>query len=119
MVEQLEILSRGGVYLAKLSPTKDAEVGKVRPIILLNSQAILNKKPPIIFVCPLSSKSYSEFSGLHFELAPRDSLKVRSYALLEHCRSISLGRVVYPRLAQVTDSELNGILHKLQILIGI
>lgn len=119
MVEQIEILSRGGIYLAKLNPNKEDEIGKVRPVVILNSQTILDKKPPIIFVCPLSSQSHSEFNALHFELAPRDNLKAKSYALTEHCRSISLSRVIYPRLAQITNSELNSILHKLQFLLGI
>ena len=118
-MEQIEILSRGGVYLAKLNPAKQAEVGKVRPVVLLNSQVILDKKPPVVFICPLSSKSYSEFNGLHYELAPRDSLKVISYALLEHCRSISLNRLIHPRIAQVTNPELDLIFYKLQILLGI
>jgi mRNA interferase MazF len=118
MVEQ-EILNRGGIYLAKLDPTKKNEVGKIRPVIILNSQTILNTSPPIIFICPLSSKSQPEFSELHFELKVRDNLQVKSYALIEHCRSISLGRIIQPRLAQITHLELNNILHKLQRLVGL
>ncbi|MEA0971658.1 hypothetical protein Megvenef_01642 [Candidatus Megaera venefica] len=37
MVEQIEILTRAGIYLAKLNPAKDVEIGKVRPVIILNS----------------------------------------------------------------------------------
>ncbi len=37
MVEQKEILTRGGIYLARLDPAKINEVGKIRPIIILNS----------------------------------------------------------------------------------
>ena len=36
MVGQIEILTRGGVYLGKLNPAKHAEIGKVRPVIILN-----------------------------------------------------------------------------------
>ena len=118
-MEQIEILTRGGIYLAKLNPAKDLEIGKVRPVIILNSQVILNSTPPIIFICPLSSQSQLEFSNLHYELNPRDSLKVKSYALIEHCRSISLNRLIHPRIGQTTELELNNVLHKLQRLLGI
>lgn len=118
MVEQ-QTLTRGGIYLAKLDPAKQDEVGKIRPIIILNSQTILNASPPIIFICPLSSQSKPEFSTLHIELEIRDNLQVKSYALVEHCRSITINRIIYPRLAQTTFSELNNILHKLQRLIGL
>ncbi|MEA0971770.1 Type II toxin-antitoxin system PemK/MazF family toxin [Candidatus Megaera venefica] len=117
MVEQEKILTRGGIYLARLDPAKGEEIGKIRPIIILNSQVILNQIPPIIFICPLSSQSQPEFKHLHVELEVRDNLKVTSYALVEHCRSITINRVIHPRLAQTTSTELNSILHKLRRLV--
>lgn len=114
MVGQIEILTRGGVYLEKLTPAKDVEIDKVRPVIILNSQLILDSVPPIIFICPLSSQSQKEFSNLHYELSPRDNLKVKSYTLIEHCRSISLNRIVYPRIGQLSKLELDNILNKLR-----
>ena len=68
MVGQIETLTRGGVYLGKLNPAKHNEIGKVRPVIILNSQLILDSAPPIIFICPLSSQSQKEFSNLHYEV---------------------------------------------------
>ena len=119
MVGEQKILTRGGIYLAKPNPAKKNEVGKVRPIIILNSQVILNNTPPVVFVCPLSSQSQPEFKALHIILEPRDSLHVKSYALVEHCRSITVSRLIYPRLAQITDNEINIILHSFQRLIGL
>ena len=116
MVGQIEILTRGGVYLGKLNPAKHAETGKVS---ILNSQLILDSMPPIIFICPLSSQSQKEFSNLHYELSPRDNLRAKSYALIEHCRSISLNRIVYPRIGQLSKSELDNILNRLQRLVGL
>lgn len=117
MVEQDKTLTRGGIYLARLDPAKGEEIGKIRPIIILNSQVILNDIPPIIFICPLSSQSQPEFRHLHIELEVRDNLKVTSYALVEHCRSITINRVIHPRIAQTSSIELNTILHKLRRLV--
>lgn len=119
MVEQEEILTQGGVYLARLDPAKAAEVGKIRPVVVLNAQVILDIIPPTVFICPLSSQSQPAFSSLHVKLSPRDNLKVMSYALVEHCRSITIRRIVYPRLAQLTDYELRLVLHRLQRLVGL
>lgn len=116
-MEQDKTLTRGGIYLARLDPAKGEEIGKIRPIIILNSQVILNDIPPIIFICPLSSQSQPEFRHLHIELEVRDNLKVTSYALVEHCRSITINRVIHPRIAQTTSIELNTILHKLRRLV--
>ena len=118
MVEEV-VLTRGGVYLAKLDPAKHTEVGKIRWVVILTAQSILNVKPMITFVCPLSSQSQPEFSSLHVKLPPRDNLQVASYALTEHCRTITTKRLVYPRLAQLTSQEIEAILHRLQRFIGV
>ena len=116
MVAQEEILTRGGIYHARLNPAK---VGKIQPIALLTSQTILDITPPILFICPLSSQSQPAFSSLHVQLPPRDNLEVTSYALVEHCRSISMQRIILPRLAQLTANEIRLMLHRLQRLIGL
>lgn len=118
-MEKIDFLTRGGVYLAKLDPAKKSEVGKIRPVILLTGQIILDVRPPIVFVCPLSSKSYKEFQQLHVELPPRDNLQVASFALVEHCRSITISRLTHPRLAQLTANEIALILHRLQRMVGL
>ena len=39
-------LTRGGVYLARLDPARGAEVGKLRPVVILTAQALLDVNPP-------------------------------------------------------------------------
>lgn len=111
--------TRGGVYLARLDPAKGAEIGKLRPVVLLTDQDLLDVKPPHIFICPLSSRSEQAYQALHVELSARDNLHVESYALAEHCRSISIRRMQPERLAQLDPDEVKQIIYKLQRLIGV
>jgi len=113
-VEKVTILTQGGIYLARLDPSKHAEVGKIRPVVVLMGQFILDVQPASVLVCPLSSQSYPECSQLHVALPPRDSLQNDSYALVEHCRSISIKRIINPRLAQLTNKELGLIFIRLK-----
>lgn len=113
----METLIRGGVYLARLDPVKGAEIGKRRPVVLLTAQALLDVEPPVLFVCPLSSRSDPAYQALHVPLSARDELQVENFGLVEHCRAISRQRVLSHRLAQLTDSELDNIVGKLQRLI--
>jgi len=113
------IYTRGGVYLARLDPAKGAEVGKCRPVVLLTDQGLLNIKPPHIFICPLSSHSQPAYQALHVKLSARDNLHVESFALTEHCRSISIRRIQPDRLAQLDPDEIMQIIHRLQRLIGL
>lgn len=115
----MERLSRGGIYLARLDPAKGAEVGKLRPVAVLSAEEVLEVNSPLLFICPLSSRSESVFDALHVMLSPREGLKVSSYALVEHCRAISRSRLLSQRIAQLTEQELATILHRLQRLVGL
>lgn len=113
-MEGISPLTQGGVYLARLDPSKHAEVGKIRPVVVLMGQFVLDVQPTSVLVCPLSSQSYPECLQLHVSLPPRDSLQKNSYALVEHCRSISVKRLILPRLAQLTSKELGLIFIRLR-----
>jgi mRNA interferase MazF len=106
------------VYLARLDPAKGAEVGKLRPVVVLTDQALLDVSPPHVFVCPLSGQSEAEYQALHVSLPARDSLKVSSYALVEHCRAISIRRLQSDRLAKLEIDEMNEIIRRLHRLVG-
>jgi len=106
------------VYLARLDPAKGAEVGKLRPVAVLTDQALLDVSPPHVFICPLSGRSESAYRALHVSLPARDSLKVKSYALVEHCRAISMRRLQSERLAKLEIDEMNEIIRRLHRLVG-
>lgn len=113
-MDKITPLTQGGVYLARLDPAKHAEIGKIRPVVVLMGQFILDIQPLSVLVCPLSSHSYEGCSSLHVKLPPRDNLQKDSYALVEHCRSISVKRLIEPRLAQLSSAELKLIFKRLQ-----
>ncbi len=89
MVDSTIPLTRGGIYLARLDPARGAEVGKRRPVAILTAQCLLDVDPPVLFICPLSSRSDPAFAALHLCLPARDDLQTQSYALIEHCRAIA------------------------------
>ena len=112
-------LTQGGVYLARLDPSKHTEIGKIRPVVILMGQFILDIQPQSVLVCPLSSKSYDDCTYLHVHLPPRDNLQKESFALIEHCRSILVQRLIEPRLAQLTPRELELIFTRLRYMCDI
>lgn len=65
----MERLIHGGIYLARLDPAKGAEIGKLRPVALLSASEILEIDSPLLFVCPLSSRSEPGYASLQCRLA--------------------------------------------------
>ena len=111
-------LTRGGVYLVRLDPVKGAEVGKLRPVVVLTDQTLLDVSPPHVFICPLSGRSDPDYQALHLSLPARDGLKVNSFALVEHCRAISIRRLQSERLAKLETDELKEMIRRLNRLVG-
>jgi mRNA interferase MazF len=116
MVE-INTFQRGGIYLAKLNPSRYNEIAKLRPVVVLTSQKILNSKPLLVFICPLSSKSQEDFKYLHFKLLPRDRLNEISYVLIEHTKSVSVQRLNNDCLSVLTDKELEQIIKNISFMI--
>ena len=113
MVASVTALSRGGIYLARLDPVKGAEAGKLRPVLILSAQELLDAMPPIVFICPLSSRSDPAYEALHVALPPRAQLERPSWALVEHCRAISTRRLRPHQLATADPQETKEVLRRL------
>lgn len=113
----MSLFQQGGVYLARLDPVKGAEIGKLRPIAVLTNQRLLDAKPVLVFVCPLSTQSKSEFSALHVLVTAKERLLKDSYALVEHCRSLSASRIQSDQLATLSPTQLNTVIHRLKRMI--
>lgn len=114
---EVSVFQQGGIYLARLDPAKGAEIGKLRPVVVLTNQQLLDDKPMVIFVCPLSTKSQPEFSALHVAIEAKERLLKKSYAVVEHCRSLSARRIQNDQLATLSRTELQAVIHRLERMI--
>jgi mRNA interferase MazF len=113
----MNVLQQGGVYLARLDPAKGAEIGKLRPVVVLTNQQLLDVEPVLVFVCPLSTQSQPAFSALHVLIGASGRLLKNSYALVEHCRSLSASRIQRDQLATLSPTQLHAIIQRLKRMI--
>ena len=52
----LMILERGGIYLANLNPAKHDEPGKIRPVLVVQANALNQVDHPTVVVLPLTTR---------------------------------------------------------------
>lgn len=112
-------LARGNIVLARLNPNQGAEIGKIRPVIVLTQTALIEAGLPMIFVIPLSTQYWPELKALRVAIAPRERLLKTSYAVLEQARSIDKSRIENSVLTSLTQSEIKEIETKFSMLTGI
>ena len=102
-------LSKGEIYLANLNPQKKPnEIGKLRPVVVVQSDFINENGYPTTIVVPLSTKLIDDVSPLRYRITKREKLLYDSDALIAHIRAIDNGRFV-ERIASLTVHEMEEI----------
>lgn len=102
----LRIVERGGIYLANLNPNKGQEPGKVRPVIVIQADALNDVDHPTVIVVPLTSRLLSGAYPLRCLIKARGALDCDSDALCDQLRAISRQRISSEKIAALTQQEM-------------
>ena len=111
--------SRGDVVLARLNPNQGAEMGKVRPVLVLTETMLIQAGLPMVMVVPLSSQLWGELSPFRVEITARERLLKTSYLVLEQARSIDRSRIKADLLTRLTTEELQKTETQFKLMLGL
>lgn len=99
-------LLRGGIYLANLNPSKGAEPGKVRPVLVMQNDWLNEVLHGTVIVLPLTTVLIDDAEPLRFRLNPREKLLKTSDVLCDQIRALDTKRITSDRLTSLTAHEL-------------
>ena len=85
---------RGEVWLADLDPRRGTEPGKTRPVLIVQSQALLQAAHPSTIVVPLTTNLVDSAEPLRLRFHRRGRLRLDSDLLIDQVRSIDNRRLV-------------------------
>ncbi|MFT4834294.1 MAG: mRNA interferase MazF [Marinoscillum sp.] len=89
-------------WIASLNPVRGIEVGKVRPIMVIQSD-FLNENHPTTLICPLSSKPWKEKTN-HLTIPKTESGLDKDFViLLDQIRALDNERLLERIGALPTD----------------
>ncbi|NUM81054.1 type II toxin-antitoxin system PemK/MazF family toxin [bacterium] len=104
------------VYAADLNPRYGTEPGKVRPVIVIQTD-ILNLIHPSTIVCPISTNVHPESDLLRVHLRKGEAgLTKASDILIDQVRAIDNRRFI-KELGVISDKNKLKLLDNLQLLI--
>ncbi|MEQ9290556.1 MAG: type II toxin-antitoxin system PemK/MazF family toxin [Cyclobacteriaceae bacterium] len=87
-------MRRFEIWLAKLNPQRDTEVGKTRPVVVVQTN-LLNDAHPSTIVCPISTNVISDSEVLRVHLSAHESgLDKDSDILVDQLRAIDNRRFI-------------------------
>jgi len=104
------------VYTADLNPRIGTEPGKIRPVIVIQTN-LLNEIHPSTIVCPITSKVQPEANILRIHLTKGEAgLERNSDVIVDQIRSID-NRRFRDHLGEISDKNKLLLLSNLRIVI--
>ena len=104
------------IYLADLNPRFGTEPGKIRPVVVVQTD-LINDVHASTLVCPLTTKVKKNFSHLRVHIPQKESgLDQESDVLVDQIRAIDNRRFAR-HLGKLNLHQQNKLLENLQTLI--
>ena len=117
MNNELNVIKRGELYYADLSPVVGSEQGGVRPVLVVQND-VGNRYSPTVIAAAVTSKINKARLPTHIELSARTyGLAKDSVVLLEQIRTIDKRRLK-DRIGLLSDQMMNRVDDALLISLG-
>ena|SRR5689334_5332630 len=86
-------LNFGEVWLADLSPKAGTEPGKIRPVLIIQDQVLLDIKHPSTLIVPLTTNLTGDAEPLRIRIKAHNRLEKDSDLLIDQIRAIDNKRL--------------------------
>jgi len=116
MSEEKIVIRKWSVYLADLNPRYKAEPGKVRPVVVIQTD-MLNSVHPTTIICPISTNVLPKISLLRVHLRDREAgLGQVLDILIDQVRAIDNSRF-NKRLGALDNSSIVKLRENLRLIL--
>ena len=111
-------LNFGEIWLANLKPKNGTEPGKMRPVLIIQDQVLLDISHPSTIIIPMTTNLIDNASPLRIRLGAQGLLKQNSDILIDQIRSIDNRRLVKGPIAQCDLDFMNLVQNAIMELMG-
>jgi mRNA interferase MazF len=113
------MMRRGQVWLANLNPTRGHEIGKIRPVLIVQEDALDAAVTPVVVCLPLTTRVYPGLSRWRISLPVRDRLLRPSQIITDQPRTLDRQRIGDGPLTTLTDAEMHAVEQGLRAVLGL
>src|SRR5512137_1654580 len=109
----------GEIWLANLNPGRGTEPGKVRPVLLLQNQALLDAEHPSTIVIPLTTNLVDDAEPLRLRITAHGKLARDSDLLVDQLRAIDNRRLIDGPLLRIDEQLLQRVCLAVNEVLGV
>ena len=111
------IVRRGDIYYADLSPVVGSEQGGIRPVLIVQND-VGNRYSPTVIAAAITSQTGKARLPTHIEIGPDAGLSKSSVILLEQIRTIDKRRLK-DRMGHLDDKTMQQVNDALSVSFGL
>ena len=112
-------IRRGQVWIANLNPNRGREVGKIRPVLVIQGDWLSAAQERTVVVLPLTSQVRLDAEPLRVVIHARGGLHVDSQVIVDQPRTLDRERLRDGPLMELSDSEMTDVERSLLAVLGV
>ena len=112
-------IRRGQVWIANLNPNRGREVGKIRPVLIVQGDWLSAAQSRTVVVLPLTSDVRPETEPLRVTIEARDGLQPESQVVVDQPRTLDRRRLGQGPLTELTQDEMTRVEASLLAVLGV
>lgn len=111
--------NHGEVWLANLNPGRGTEPGKIRPVLILQNQALLDADHPSTLIVPLTTNLIEDAEPLRLRITAQGGLDKDSDLLVDQLRAIDNKRLIEGPLLGLGDEVMGRVYKAICEVLGV
>lgn len=112
-------IRRGQIWVANLNPRRGREVGKVRPVLVMQGNWLSAAQTATVVVLPLTSDVRPDAEPLRTTIRARDGLRLDSQILADQPRTLDRRRLGEGPLTTLSEGEMADVERALLAVLGV
>ncbi|MCC8418076.1 MAG: type II toxin-antitoxin system PemK/MazF family toxin [Rickettsia endosymbiont of Glossina mortisans submortisans] len=112
-------INLGEIWLADLNPRVGSELGKTRPVLIIQDQVLLDTKHPSTLIVPLTTNLIDDAFPLRIRIKAHNKLERDSDLLIDQIRSIDNKRLILGPLTTCSPIIMQTIYKAILEVIGV
>ncbi|WP_440998193.1 type II toxin-antitoxin system PemK/MazF family toxin [Arhodomonas sp. SL1] len=112
-------MRRGEVWVANLNPNRGREIGKMRPVLIMQHDALLALNTGMLIVLPLTTQARPSMAHFRPRIPARDRLLRESYVVVEQPRTLDAAYIGDGPLTTLSTEEMVAVERGLSTALGI
>jgi mRNA interferase MazF len=111
-------MKRGEIWIANLNPPRGREVGKVRPVLIVQADELTAAGTPLIIVLPLTTQVRPNFRLWRVSIPARGRLRQDCQIIVDQPRALDQSRFGDGPLTTLTRDEMLAVEQSLRLVLG-